>query len=165
MVFLILPIHLKIKEDELLSSWIIRLAHAHGIRVESFCTEIFGKNSNVWNRDIDKSASKQIIEKLTFKTKNTNENIQKTLLKSYEDLIFESLNIKGSNKWIIPLRIYHRTRKKSGLMICLKCLKEDREAHYRKSWRLSLSTVCTIHNINLIDKCPSCNNPDRKSVV
>jgi len=47
------PIHLQPQKGELLSSWIVRLAHANGYKVETFCTLVFGYRSTIWNRDID----------------------------------------------------------------------------------------------------------------
>ena len=155
----LLPIHLKPKADELFSSWLIRLAHSHTLSIESFCTSLFGREANIWNRDIDKNAPDWIIEILVKATGTEEKKIRRTLLKSYENCIFEHLNTNGSNKWIIPLGIYHRKRKKLGLVVCTECLKEDIEPYYRKKWRLSFLTTCTKHSIYLIDCCPQCLKP------
>jgi len=42
------PIRYKPLPDELLSSWLVRLAHGHGLKVQTFCNLIFGNRRQVW---------------------------------------------------------------------------------------------------------------------
>jgi hypothetical protein len=60
----------------------------------------------------------------------------------------------------LPLGIYHRTRRRYGLLFCPSCLQRDGPAPYfRKTWRLALSFACTTCGIALHEKCPCCGQP------
>ena len=62
------PIHYKPLPDELLSSWLVRLAHGHGLKVQTFCNLIFGNSQQVWNRDIDRLAPTWLLDQLSYRT-------------------------------------------------------------------------------------------------
>lgn len=150
------PIHLKPKSDELLSSWLVRLAHANGYKVETFCCLLFGYRSTIWNRDIDRAAPDNIGAILSSITGATSEQILNTTFVSYEGKLFSQVNHHGVTRWILPLGIYHRARKRPALMYCPACLARDETPYFRKQWRLAFSTVCTIHECLLLDICPRC---------
>jgi hypothetical protein len=61
------PVHLKPQEDELLSSWLARLALAHGLRLKSFGWRVWPGQS-VTQRDIDFWKDHAILETLAEKT-------------------------------------------------------------------------------------------------
>ena len=153
------PIHLKPFPDELLSSWLIRLAHGHGLKLQTFCSLVFGRDKSMWNRDIDKSAPDWLIAKLATCTGASMQAVVDTTLKSFEGVLYEHHQSNGNTKWVLPLGVYHRTRRSNGLQYCPHCLTEDAEPYYRKRWRLALSTVCTKHNCYLLDACPQCESP------
>lgn len=153
------PIHLQPQEDELLSSWIIRLAHAHGYKVQTMTSMLFGKNSAIWNRDIDQLAPFEDLEVLSSITGVTLEQIERTTLRSLEGSLFERHRPNGMCRWIIPIGIFHRLRRRPGLMFCPQCLKEDVNPFFRKIWRLAFVTTCTKHGCYLLDRCPNCSSP------
>ncbi len=62
----LLPVHLKPLPDELLSSWLVRIAHGHGMKLQTFCAVIFGREKSIWNRDIDKLAPEWLVMRLFF---------------------------------------------------------------------------------------------------
>lgn len=45
------PIHFKPYKNELLSSWLVRLAHAHGLKIQSFYHLEFGSQYEIWNME------------------------------------------------------------------------------------------------------------------
>lgn len=153
------PIHLKPLPDELLSSWIIRLSHAHGYKAQTMCALLFGRGITIWNRDIDRLAPQEVIETLARISGASIEQIEGTTLRGYEGTLFEHHNANGMCRWIVPIGIFHRTRKRPGLMFCPECLNEDVEPYFRRRWRLAFSTVCTKHGCCLLDACPKCDSP------
>ncbi len=155
----LLPARMNPQPDELLSSWLVRLAMAHGMKLHPFCVEIFGRNVAIWNRDIDKSADRSVITAVAARTNTSFERVFGTTLADYAGKINETHNSQGNSAWIMPLRIYHRLRRRNGLQFCPYCLREDVEPYYRREWRLSLITVCEKHNIVLLDRCPGCFDP------
>jgi hypothetical protein len=154
----ILPARSRPRPGELLSSWLIRLAMAHGIKLHTFCTLLFGKRS-IWSRDIDKCADDRILTTLARRTGTPLERARMTTLASYEGALYERHNALGNTPWIMPLGIYHRVRRMHGTQYCPACLAEDKEPYFRCEWRLAFVTVCTSHRRLLLDACPCCDAP------
>lgn len=152
------PVHLKPQKDELLSSWIVRLARAHGLKLHTFC-DLAWRKKNIWNRDIDKCADWTLTRVLSEKTATAVERVQNTLLSSYEGFLYEKHNPNGNTAWIMPIGVYHRTRRAFGMQFCPQCLKEDKEPYFRRKWRLAFVTCCERHGIALLDRCPVCQAP------
>lgn len=153
-----LPCSVKPKEDELFSSWLIRLAYHHELKSHSFYKILFPKYQ-IWTRDIDKLAPSELIKELSIKTLSTHEEIYNTTLKSYETRLYLKHNAYGNLKWILPFGVFHRIRKHCGLVYCPLCLKNDNEPYFRKHWRLSISIICTNCGVYLHEKCPKCKKP------
>lgn len=152
------PLHLKPQFDELLSSWLVRLARAHHIRLHSFC-DIAWPKKQIWNRDIDKSADAEILKLLSRKTATPVARVRSTCLRKYEGRLYEKHNPLGNTHFIMPLGIFHRTHKRYGLQFCPLCLAEDGDPYFRCRWRLAIVTVCEKHKIILCDRCPECEAP------
>ena len=147
--------------DELFSSWLTRLAHLHGLKVETFC-KLYWKELTFWNRDIDRFYFEKVSAVFLAKSRVTPDKLRNTFLSSFEGRLFETTTYKTNQNWIIPLGIYHRTRNGYGQMYCPRCLYNDEEVnkpYFRKSWRLSLSIVCVKCKSWLIDRCPECSSP------
>ena len=153
------PVHLKPLPDELLSSWLIRLAHAHGYKVEALCRIFLGRGASMWNRDVDRSYQPELMRSVLTATSASEQQFFQTTLLSYEGTLSERYVAAGTARWLISLAIFHRTRRRPGLMYCRLCLAFDREPYFRKRWRLACMTVCTQHGVNLEDTCPHCQAP------
>ena len=149
------PAFSKPKDDELLSSWIVRLAMSHGLKLHTFCSLAWPKKA-IWNRDIDKSADAEIMQTLSEKTGVSIERVHATSLAAYEGLLYEKRNTFGPSPWIMPIGVYHRTRTQFGLQYCPLCLSEDKEPYYRRKWRLAFMVICETHRSLLRDRCPKC---------
>jgi TniQ len=150
------PIHFKPLPDELLSSWLVRLAHSHGLKVQTFCNLIFGNRLQVWNRDIDRLAPEWLISELSDRTGASIEQVMDTTLQSYQGVLYHRHRASGTLSWIQSLKLHHRKFEGFGLQFCPECLAQDEEPYFRKSWRVAFNTVCTIHNCMLHDRCPNC---------
>jgi hypothetical protein len=154
----ILPAIVQPRKDELLSSFLYRLAEVNVAKTHTFCKRYFPDQA-VWNRDIDKLAPHDMLQTLSEITNQPYENIYKTTLRYYEGLLFDHLNSHGNSKWILPIGIYHRTRRRFGLQFCPQCfIKDSKHPYFRKAWRLSLSVLCCDCGIRLYDQCPFCKN-------
>lgn len=143
------------REDELLSSWLVRLAMRHGLKLHTFCSMAWPKKS-IWNRDPDKSADEELITVLSARTGCPVERAGAATLAAYEGRLYERHNPYGNTPWIMPVGVYHRTRRHFGLQFCPRCLDEDREPYYRRGWRLAFVTFCEQHRVPLSDRCPRC---------
>ncbi len=153
------PFHFKPLEDELLSIWLIRLAHAHGYKVEQLCTMLLGRGRRLWNSDVDKFQPPLLRDALKRVTGITDAQLDAASLHSFEGYISDYFNAQGGSCWIVPLHIYHRSRKSPGLSYCPTCLANDSVPYFRRAWRLSFVTVCPRHGMELLDACPECSAP------
>lgn len=152
------PLHLKPKNDELLSSWLIRLALAYGLKPHTFCS-IAWPGKQIWNRDIDNSADLELLSVLSAKTGTDHQRVRETTLAAYEDVLYEKHNTLGPTSWILPIGIYHRIHRQFGLQYCPLCLAEDKEPYYRRKWRLAFVVCCEKHHTLLYDRCMRCGAP------
>lgn len=154
----ILPVIIQPKKDELFSSWLFRLACKNFSKAHTFC-RFHLPGYSIWNRDIDRLASDQMINRLSLLTEIPIQTIYQLTLRSYENIIFVEVNKTTKQKWVLPLGIYHRTWKNFGLQYCPRCLSRDSEPYFRKFWRLGISVVCTECQLLLHDCCPNCRSP------
>jgi hypothetical protein len=144
-------------DEELFSSWLTRVARRHLLRFYSFCSSRFSGHE-FWNRDFDRFLPQQIQE-VILKQSITQEELDRTLLTSFEGNIFLTTS-KTHSFWITPFSLYENTRRHAGrLMVCPQCLQNDGDSPYfRKLWRLTISTVCEKCSTVLIDRCPNCGS-------
>lgn len=153
------PAFVRPRKDELLSSWLVRLAHNHNTKVYTFC-KLTWPNQAFWNRDIDRMAPLNILETLSLKTDTSLERAINSTIPSLNGKLFLKHNPNGNSKWIMPLGIFHRKRRDLGLMFCPSCLNKDGDTPYfRKQWRLAISFVCPECGCFLHDCCPNCHSP------
>jgi len=151
------PIHYKPLPDELLSCWLVRLAHGHGMKSQTFCNVIFGNRIQIWNRDIDRLAPSWLLDELSRRTGTSSEAVLNTTLRTYEGLLYRQFRLSGALHWILVLKMYHRKQEGHGLQFCPTCLAEETTPYFRKSWRIAFNTVCTHHGTMLLDRCPKCS--------
>jgi TniQ len=153
-----LPVHLTPQTDEILSSWLVRLAMAHGMKVHSFCSISFPQNA-IWNRDIDKCANDDLLKSLSLLTATSIERVRETTLADLEGFLYEKHNTYGPNPWLLPIGVYHRKRIQFGMQYCSRCLSEDNIPYFRRKWRLTFMIFCEKHKVLLKDRCSSCQSP------
>lgn len=143
-------------KDELLSSWIYRLAIEHKIKPQSF-TSYYLNNSHFWTRDVDKFLPVEILKNISKITGLNIEKISELQLNSFSNKLFENKLLTSYTVGLTNLGIYHRNRKLYGLLACPSCL--EKKQYFKKQWRLLTSIVCTECRCHLIDKCTNCQAP------
>lgn len=155
----IIPTTVTPREDELLSSWLYRLSQVNYTKAHTFTKFHFPK-FQVWNRDIDKLANTAFFQIASQLTTIPVKEIEALSLRDYEGSLYEYCNANGNQKWVLPVKIFHRTRLRNGLQFCPSCLiKDGKNPYFRRSWRLSLSICCPDCQILLHDQCPFCEKP------
>jgi|SRR5450830_35089 len=152
------PIHYKPLPDELLSCWLVRLAHGHGLKVQTFCNLIFGNQRQIWNRDMDRLAPDWLIDELSLRTGTPRDVVWNTTLRAYEGVLYSKFRLSGMLQWILGLKMYHRKREGHGLQYCPGCLADDKIPYFRKRWRIAFYTVCAVHKTMMLDRCPKCGS-------
>lgn len=162
-----LPVKYEPFEGELFSSFISRVALKYDISARHFISLILGdrKFLQVGYRDPDLYIKDELLKIIAFKTRNEFEQLYDTTLKSYQGILFESVEENGRTINTIPYIDRFKNEggvpQKYGVKICPLCLKEEKEPYFKKLWRISFYNACHIHGIVLLDKCPKCGAPIR----
>lgn len=140
--------------DELLSSYLVRLAHAHGQSPSQFAIFQF-PGCEVWTRDVDRSASRALLSAvagLTGLEVQALRNLQIPLSKSQQAQ--HPLPRPGVEVGVTAIGMYHRKRFLHGQMVCPLCV--ESAPYLRKIWRFTWATECLFHRAVLLDACYSC---------
>ncbi len=151
-----LPVHPSMLPGESLSSWLVRTAHANGLKVETFCHHLFGLQRPVWNRDIDRLGPEWLIATMAKVTPMTVEQIRRGTLALYEGKLFKQIRHSGINPGVLPLLTYHRRYRGHGIQYCPLCLQQDERPYFRLAWRIAYYTFCPHHMVMLRDECHVC---------
>lgn len=150
--FKLSPIH-----HELLSSYLVRSAHAHGLSPHRFASFYLPRES-VWKRDIDLHANTSLISEVAFKASLETELVWAMTL---SDLV-PGHRVDGSIRnsgahWCTCLGAQLRSHTRYGLQYCPDCL--DSCPAFLRSWRLSFVFACVKHKRILEDRCGRCQAP------
>jgi hypothetical protein len=155
----LLPAFCKPYADEILSSWLTRMAFCHGLTTVEFCKYALCRNLYA-SYDIDRIIKPKTIMIIAEKTDCTPREVEATTLRWYVNKLYTpSFVTNASEMWLLPseqVRDYkkHTFYHRSGLMFCPLCLKT--KIYFRKQWRLTLSLVCLDCGCYLLDRCPHC---------
>lgn len=156
----LLPVHLNPKEDELLSSWLVRLSLAHGLTPREFGNMIRpGYSTHLWNlRDIDLLHNVEILTSLSERCGVPLTRVRETTLSEFEgNLRTKLLTSRKPSYWIMDYDIRPTIPiAPRGQQACPRCLNEDIEPYMRRVWRLPFVVACPDHESLLIDRCPDC---------
>lgn len=152
--------HLKLKDGEMLSSWIVRLASECEMTAEQFCKIALSiKKPNL--SAIDRSPDESLLKALSEGTGESIERIRESSMLP-EDGYVLSPSGKGQTSWIVPSVTYYSLQNKKfnvGMPYCPECLRADAKPYYRKVWRYAFHPICPIHHTPLSNTCPHCNEP------
>lgn len=154
-------LHPQPQEDELLSSWLVRVALEHLTAPATFVNLYLPRWKNaLWASDVDLQGDGCLLEALAAKSGIKKDTLFAMTLRGYEGFLFERTFTKtGATPFVMPLRMRGRRCTFPGLRFCPKCLAEDSKPYFRKKWRLSFSTACPRHTCFLLDRCQACGKP------
>lgn len=159
--FLIVP---QPQPDELLSSWLTRMAFAHGYTLTKFISFFLKNNGTTLSRiDIDFKNDPILFKKLAQKSGLDYQQIMQMSLRSGEGYLFDT----EYNTLYPPKQIRKLKDKRThfGLLLCPKCLAEDIHPYWRKRWRYNFYNACPKHNVFLTDRCGRCYERIRFSTM
>lgn len=153
------PAHPKPLPDELLSSWIVRVAEANAIKLQTLSWMLFGNRLSPWNRDIDRNAPQWLIDALCEHTGSSYWEVFRMTLVTYGGRLYPHRQAVGQLRWILPIRSYGMRHRAFGQQFCPECLARDAVPYFRKQWRVACFTYCPEHHVDLWDACPGCGLP------
>lgn len=153
------PMHPQPLPDELLSSWLMRTAHANGMKLQHFLDVVLGRGEPTLNRDYDRSAPDGHIRLFADATGISLTRLRDCTLRSYRGTFVDDVITHTNSPWILAAGVYHRQRFLHGLQYCPGCLATDPEPYFRTVWRLAFYVECHEHHVQMLDACWHCDAP------
>lgn len=153
------PAHPHPLPGESLSCFIVRTAHANGLKVQTFCDQAFGKDFQIWNRDIDRNAPDWLLNLMSGKSGTPIKQVRNTTFRLYEKRLFPILHRASHLRWVMPIKHHHRLNTGYAIQYCPQCLADDETPYFRLAWRLALYTFCPKHRVMMADRCLHCGAP------
>lgn len=144
------------KEDELLSSWLVRLAWANLTKVHPFTRRLFDGDRTLWQIDLDRSCPEKYLERLSDATGVPLVRVYETTLRGLGGVLFEDSESCANTQWLLEIKKRGRARLGYAQQYCPLCLSDDIEPYFRRMWRLAFSVVCPKHRVVMLDACPVC---------
>ncbi len=138
------PVTVMPQPDELLSSWLHRLAYANGVAPRAFA-RVLGVNSGMWSAALDLRLPSDVATLLRAHTGIPSDQLSAMTLSS-----------ALPKQLLLPLRNSGRRDGSTWLQFCCRCLADDAQPYFRRRWRLASRVSCTKHGCRLRDRCPSC---------
>lgn len=141
--------------NELLSSWLHRLALANATLDHTLCKTMW-PDAQVWTRDLDRYLPPALLPILSTWTGVPVATVERMQLSAWVGRLAETLPPGGFAAWILPVGVYHRLRRRPGLLFCPACLRES-PADAVWTWRMAWTVCCRRHRLDLLDACPACS--------
>jgi hypothetical protein len=130
--------------DELLTSWMARLAHGHGLRPAALLQILEPAFPDFGT--LDWTAPRELLALLAMRTGVSHRAVE-TLVLAFAS----EPNLR---------ELLHHNWQGPALQYCAACLAEE-VPYYRRSWRLACFRVCPRHRTALCDACPHCRGSIR----
>lgn len=140
------PIIVPAQPDELLSSWLHRLAYANGVAPRAFA-RVLGLSAGMWSASLDLRLPTDVANLLCAHTDISPQQLSAMMLSHAMPM-----------QLLLPLRNTGRLKGSTWLQFCSRCLAEDAQPYFRRRWRLATRITCTRHGYRLRDRCPSCQS-------
>ena len=142
--------------DEILSSWLIRVALANGCDPLVFMGAIWPMQC-VWAIDLDRRPRTELLDVLSTLSGVATTTLEQATLYPIAKLVLSS-NPPSKQSWPWILSVGSRNRRRIGRMqYCPLCLAADESAFFRIQWRFAWHSVCIRHECQLLEACPHCN--------
>lgn len=155
----VLPVRCQPLPDELLSSWLIRLAWMNAEKLYTFKRRFWLHPGSPWGRNIDLTLSEDTLARIAEMTLVTRESLAEHTLWPYLGRLFEHVDPNGSAQGILVGRRRGQKVLGFGLQLCPDCLRSGPVPYFRRWWKVAYLVACPIHGRLLIDACPRCQQP------
>ncbi|MBN8524044.1 MAG: TniQ family protein [Planctomycetes bacterium] len=142
-------------DDELLSSYLMRVAHAEGTSPQRWAQHHL-RHLELWTRDADRALPTSTMSTLAAHLGCSMDSITALSVDTGLDDRQPRCHA-GVEPWITAVGLFHRIRHLHGLQYCPACLAE--EPYFRRLWRLAFVTHCPVHHRVLLDGCVRCDAP------
>lgn len=114
-------LHPKPHDEELLSSWLVRLGRAYGAKPTRFCAAVW-RHPSFWHRDIDKRIYEPVLTVLAEKTATPRARVLDTTLRGYAGFPEHELYHNGLSPRVLSIGLRNGRRQRYWLQYCPYCL-------------------------------------------
>ena len=154
------PVVVQPQPDELLSSFMHRIAFANGLPARRFRDEL-GFGEGLWSPRLDLGPQPEMLRLLTDRTGLGSEIAAMTIGVEWRPLLLPLRCPVGRGR--------QARRRAAWLQYCPSCLADDARPYFRRRWRLATALACRRHGRQLLDRCPCCFSAlaafDQRAVV
>ncbi|MEO6382238.1 MAG: TniQ family protein [Nitrobacter sp.] len=140
------PVTIAPQDDELLSSWLHRLALANGLAPRHL-SDVLGCGAGMWSARLDLKLPDGMLDVLHQQTDVARERILRM-----------TLSVSAGARLLLPLRHVAGRRAATWLQFCPQCLAGDDAPYFRRRWRWATRISCWEHGCGLRDRCPRCGD-------
>ena len=154
-----LPICPALFPDESLSSWVVRLADAHGMSVQALGSWLMGCGRQIFGEDVDRGAWDELARALCDATGLARSELIAATLLGFEGALWGEMSRRGPVRWVLPIVKSGTFRSGYGVQYCPVCLATDPVPYFRLQWRLGFVVSCPLHGCLLSDRCERCGAP------
>lgn len=145
------------QSDETFTSLLLRLAFNHGATSHEFFA-LEWPSIQFWTRDLDRTVDDPLLRSIATAMGISIHRMESMTLRKLTPAACQERRGLHDHAELLPVGIYHRTRRRYGQQFCPLCLAQD-PAYLRRQWRLSVVVACPIHGCRLRDACPVCDAP------
>lgn len=152
------PVPVPLEADELLSTWLVRVALSQGCDPLVLTGELWPK-WRVWTLDLDRGVATERLRILERMSGIDMSALDAASLRTIA--IALGTAVPGDVAvvpWILALGSRNRQRH-GGLQYCPQCFGTDKSPFYRLQWRLAWHSCCRVHSAALLDRCCHCAAP------
>jgi hypothetical protein len=140
------PVTVAPQDDELLSSWLHRLALANGVAPRHL-SDVLGLGAGMWSARLDGALADGTLEVLHRQTGVARARIA-----------MMTLGAGPGIRLLLPLRHVASRKAATWLQFCPACLAGDEAPYFRRRWRWATRISCFEHGCGLRDRCPHCGD-------
>ncbi|WP_019012172.1 TniQ family protein [Deinococcus aquatilis] len=143
------------REDELLTSFLIRLALANALRPTRL-PPLLGLPT-LWRRDPDRNATSAGLKVLAAATGLPQARLEETTLRPLMGRLHGEADPNALNRFLLHVDRHTRAAGARGHPVCPHCLAEG--GVLVRAWRLTTTVMCERHGTPLVDHCARCSAP------
>lgn len=150
-----LPVYPAPARGEVLSSYVIRLALANGLRPTRLTT-VLGL-PNFWKLDPDVSVTRLQLQVIAEATGLALDCLLETSVMPLLAQLHDNPRPEANPRFLVQAGKHRGVREARGYPVCPACVRET--GVIQRLWRLTTTVVCDRHHSPLIDTCPTCQTP------
>lgn len=156
----VLPVRCQPLPDELLSSWLIRLAWLNAEKLSTFRRRFWMHPGSPWSRNIDLILPNDALANVSKMTLTASESLVLHMLREYLGKLFDGTDSYGGvQQGILVSRRRGQKVLGFGLQLCPDCMRSGTVPYFKRCWKVAYLVTCPLHRRLLIDACAKCHQP------